>query len=155
MKFEKKMVYTRLANKERVKTLLDQSFSNQNSQYSIKIVGNANHADDRLGERPLSLRQSIILNQIRKNDGVFQFNQCQISEIRFIVAETGIKIVVSLVINDVVMAVHPLNLGVPSPIQNFGLTEGCGFALIKTVLERPNVPSKFPEINGFKVVKDF
>ncbi len=145
------MVYSVASNKETIKKFLLASFvSDGAGRFSFLVAAKSFHGIDRESQRQLSLKQSLILDSIKKNP-VLSFYQWQVSEIRFLLTETDERIVVSIVVSDVVFAVHAANapVSMPSP---FGLNEGRGFGIIKTVLEFPNTPSKYREINGFEVV---
>ena len=146
------MIYAVASNKETIKKFLLSSFiSDGNGRFSFQVAAKTYHGLDRMGERTPSLKQSLILDSIKKNP-VLSFYQWQVSEIRFLLTENDERIVVSVVVSDVVFAVHAANAPQELPSMGFGLTEGRGFGLVKTVLEHPNAPSKWREINGFEVV---
>jgi hypothetical protein len=134
-------------NPSTIVTLLQAALPQKNGQTVLQIPAVSHHFVDRLVERVLSGSQASTLGQIAK--GSLTFMPSEVSEIRFIEAD-GKAMPVSIVVNDVVMGVHPLNMD--RPLGEFGLREGKGTAIAKTVLSRPNSRHKgYSVLDGWRV----
>ncbi|MBV6514213.1 MAG: hypothetical protein FMNOHCHN_03803 [Ignavibacteriaceae bacterium] len=110
------------------------------------FIATTNHGFDRIEERELSEKQKNILRQRALKR--IAFNKQQISELRVLKIENQL-FPVSIVVDDVVIGVHPKSLPASARNQGFGTREGETFGVIKTVLSRPNINS------GRKVVDEW
>jgi len=115
--------------------------------FQLTVPAISHHFVDRLEGRKLSGSQRGTLGQIAR--GSLTFAPAEVSEIRY-VNVNGKDLPVSIVVNDIVFGVHPLNDDPPAP---FGLREGKGTAIAKTVLSQPNSRAKGSTmIDGWRVV---
>jgi len=118
--------------------ILDDGLHKFESRYKIKLAAVTNHGFDRLSERQISERQKAVLSQSQLRR--IAFKKEQISEVRVLELNNR-RFVVSIVVDDVVIGVHPRNLPQEARNHGFGTREGELFGVIKTVLSRPNVSS--------------
>ena len=111
------------------------------------IAANTYHLEERVGERAygLSDKQRAILFKIKL--GIVRFSVSQVSEIRVI----G-KFIISIVIDDVVFAVHPVGLPENLIVTGYGTREGEGWGVVKTILHYPNARPIHKSIDGFEIV---
>lgn len=121
-----------------------------NGELTLKIANYTTHGLARIYSRRIRPNQEIILGQVKKE--LITFKASDVSEIRGIKLATGL-VVTGIVVNDVVFAVHSLNM--PNEIRRmgFGTREGVGFSVLKTALERPNKQPPFFEIDGYKILR--
>lgn len=134
-------------NPETISTLLAKGFRPVSGGYQVTVPAISHHFVDRVETRALSGLQMETLGQAAR--GSLRFTVAEVSEIRY-VENNGQAIPVSVVINDIVFGVHPLNM--PNSFGQFGLREGQGTAIAKTALSRPNSRHKFSSvIEGWRV----
>jgi hypothetical protein len=130
-----------------IASLLNDNVRSISGSFRLTVPAISHHFVDRLEGRKLSGSQRGTLGQIAK--GSLAFTPAEVSEIRF-VNVNGKDLPVSIVINDIVFGVHPLNDNPPAP---FSLREGKGTAIAKTVLAQPNSRIKGSTmIDGWRVV---
>ena len=130
-----------------IETLLNGNVRSISGSFQLAVPAISHHFVDRLEGRKLSGSQRGTLGQIAR--GSLTFAPAEVSEIRY-VNVNGKDLPVSIVVNDIVFGVHPLNDDPPAP---FGLREGKGTAIAKTVLAQPNSRAKGSTmIDGWRVV---
>jgi len=130
-----------------IASLLNDNVRSISGSFQLTVPAISHHFVDRLEGRTLSGSQRGTLAQIAKKS--LTFNASEVSEIRF-VNVNGKDLPVSIVVNDIVMGIHPLNDNPPAP---FGLREGKGTAIAKTVLAQPNSRIKGSTmVDGWRVV---
>jgi len=127
-----------------VQKILDRTLHKYENRYKVKIAANTNHSFDRQGERKLSERQKKLLAQLALKRVAFTLEQ--VSEVRCIN-----NMPVSIVVDDIVIGVHPKNLPDDLHRKGFGTNEGEGFGVIKTVLSKPNARPNVSYVEGYKV----
>lgn len=118
--------------------LLDSSLRKFEDRYKINLAATTNHGFDRIGERDLSEKQKNLLRQRALKR--IAFHKQQISELRVLRIENKL-FPVSIVVDDVVIGIHPKNLPELARESGFETREGETFGVIKTVLSRPNAHS--------------
>lgn len=142
-----KLIYYRIT--QELEQILNRSLHNYNGGYAVKVAAKTNHGDERITERSLSEKQKNILKQIALKR--ILFHKEQISEVRVLKIENQ-AFPVSVVVDDVVIGVHPKNLPFAARNQGFGTREGENFAVMKTVLARPNGNCGRKFVGDFEVV---
>jgi hypothetical protein len=131
-----KLLYYRLSPE--VEKTLDRCLHQYKGGFAVRIAAETIHGSERINERTLSEKQKNILRQTPLKRIIF--TKEQIGEVR-VVKINNQEFPVSLVIDDVVVGVHPKNLPEIARRNGYGTREGENFAVIKTVLSRPNVDS--------------
>ena len=131
---------------QELEALLKNSLHNYNGGFAVRIAAKTIHGNERITERNLSEKQKNILKQVALQR--ILFHKEQISEIRVLKIENRL-FPVSVVVDDVVVGVHPKNLPEVARNRGFGTREGETYGIIKTVLSRPNGNS------GRKMVDDW
>lgn len=131
---------------QELEQLLDSSLRKFEDRYKVNLAATTNHGFDRIEERELSEKQKNILRQRALKR--IAFHKKQISELRVLKIENKMY-PVSIVVDDVVVGIHPKNLPESARNRGFGTREGETFGVIKTVLSRPNINS------GRKVVDEW
>lgn len=139
-----KLLFYRIT--QELEKLLDSSLRKYEDRYKINLAATTNHGFERIEERDLSEKQKNILRQRALKR--IAFHKQQISEIRVLKIDNKL-FPVSIVVDDVVVGVHPKNLPESARNRGFGTREGETFGIIKTVLSRPNGNS------GRKMVDDW
>lgn len=128
-----KILYYKLSPE--VEKTLDRCLVKFDGGFAVRVAAQTFHGVDRLEERNPSEKQKNILKQISLRRILFKKEQ--ISEVR-VVKVNGTEYPVSVVVDDVVMAVHPKNLPEIARQNGYGTREGENWAVIKTILSRPN-----------------
>lgn len=139
-----KLLFYRIT--QELEQLLDSSLRKYEDRYKINLAATTNHGFDRIEERELSEKQQNILRQRALKR--IAFHKQQISELRVLKIENRL-FPVSIVVDDVVIGVHPKNLPESARNHGFGTREGETFGVIKTALRYPNGNS------GRKMVDDW
>lgn len=139
-----KLLFYRIT--QELEQLLDSSLRKYEGRYKINLAATTNHGFERIEERSLSEKQKNILRQRALKR--IAFHKQQISEIRALKIDNKL-FPVSIVVDDVVVGVHPKNLPEIARNRGFGTREGETFGIVKTVLSRPNGNS------GRKMVDDW
>ncbi len=142
-----KLVYYSIG--PRLVRLLDNSLVKYEERYKIKIAATTFHGSDRLTERDISLAQRNILAQLALKR--IAFTKEQVSEVRIIEINNQ-QFPVSVVVDDVVIGIHPKNLPERARQAGFGTREGEFHGVIKTVLARENVRPKLNWVDEYKVM---
>ena len=142
-----KLIYYRITKD--LEQTLDRSLHKYDGGFAVRVAAKTSHGDERISERSLSEKQKNILRQIALKRILFRKEQ--ISEVR-VVKINDKEFPVSIVVDDVVMGVHPKNLPEIARNNGFGTREGENFAVIKTVLARPNFDYGRKFIGEFEVV---
>lgn len=142
-----KLLFYRIT--QELEHLLDSSLRKYESRYKINLAATTNHGFERIEERDLSEKQKNILRQRALKR--IAFHKQQISEIRVLKIENRL-FPVSIVVDDVVVGVHPKNLPEIARNRGFGTREGETYGIIKTVLSRPNGNSNRKMVDDWVVV---
>ena len=121
---------------QELEQLLDSSLRKFEGRYKINLAATTNHGFERIEERQLSEKQQNILRQRALKR--IAFHKQQISELRVLKIEHRL-FPVSIVVDDVVVGIHPKDLPVSARNCGFGTREGETFGIVKTVLSRPNI----------------
>lgn len=114
---------------------MNRSLHIYNGGFAVRIAAKTNHGLERIDQRNLSAKQVEVLGQIKLQRVLFKKEQ--ISEIRTIIVDK-LEYPVSIVVDDVVLGVHPRNLPQSAIRAGFGTREGENYAVVKTVLAHPN-----------------
>lgn len=141
-----KILYYRLSPE--VEKTLDRCLHKFDGGFAVKVAAQTIHGIERLNERTLSEKQKNVLRQIALKRILFRKEQ--ISEVR-VVKVNGAEYPVSVVVDDVVMAVHPKNLPEIARKNGYGTREGENWAVIKTILSRPNGDSGRKFVGEYQV----
>ena len=120
---------------QELEQLLDSSLRKFEGRYKINLAATTNHGFERIEERQLSEKQQNILRQRALKR--IAFHKQQISELRVLKIENRL-FPVSIVVDDVVVGIHPKDLPQTAKNNGFGTREGETFGIIKTVLRHPN-----------------
>jgi hypothetical protein len=141
-----KILYYRLSPE--VEKTLDRCLVKFDGGFAVRVAAQTFHGVDRIKERGVSEKQGNILKQIPLRRVLFKKEQ--ISEVR-VVKVNGTEYPVSVVVDDVVMAVHPKNLPEIARQKGYGTREGENWAVIKTILSRPNGDSGRKFVGEYEV----
>jgi hypothetical protein len=141
-----KLLYYHLSPE--VEKTLDRCLHKFDGGFAVRIAAKTFHGNERINERSLSEKQKNILRQTALQRVLFRKEQ--ISEVR-VVKVNGAEYPVSVVVDDVVMAVHPKNLPEIARQNGYGTREGENWAVIKTILSRPNGDSGRKFVGEYQV----
>jgi virulence-associated protein VapD len=134
---------------QELEQLLDSSLRKYEGRYKVNLAATTNHGFERIEERQISEKQQNILRQRALKR--IAFHKKQISEIRVLKIENRL-FPVSIVVDDVVVGVHPKNLPEIACNRGFGTREGETFGIVKTVLSRPNINCGRKMVDDWQVI---
>lgn len=134
---------------QELEQLLDSSLRKYESLYKVNLAATTNHGFERIEERQLSEKQQNILRQRALKR--IAFHKKQISEIRVLKIENRL-FPVSIVVDDVVVGIHPKYLPEIARNRGFGTREGETFGIVKTVLSRPNINCGQKMVDDWQVI---